>query len=111
MKIYLNLRQLPELQNLTVEQRRGVQRQFIGDRFFLFAGLAGGIGFCIALILSDVFSLSHWARECLGAGFGVCGFLAFCHYELNRLRPNIAKYVFVYFASKGEGLSALGKSI
>jgi hypothetical protein len=101
MNIYFNLRRrLPELRKLTTEQRRGVQRIFQGDRFFLFAGLAGGIGLCIALISTRIFDLS---REVAGVLMTVCSlscYIAFLQYQVKRLRPRIAEYVFIHFRPK-----------
>lgn len=100
MNIYFSPYKLPELHNLTTEQRAGVVRRFFGERFFVFAGLAGGIGSCVALILSDVLDLSHWPRAFLIAALSLCGFFAFGRYEMKRLRSKITDYVFIHFSRK-----------
>jgi hypothetical protein len=100
MNIYFSPYKLPELKNLTAEQRRGVVRRYCGDRYFVFAALAGGIGSCVALIMSDVLYLSHWPKAVLMVVLYLCGHIAFCHYDMKRLRPKIADYVFIHFCPK-----------
>lgn len=100
MSIYFSPYQLPELHNLTAEQRAGVVRRFFGDRFFVFAGLAGGIGLGVGYILSDVLNLSYWHRAFLIAALSLCGSFAFGRYEMKRLRSKIADYIFIHFSRK-----------
>jgi hypothetical protein len=88
------------MRSLTEEQRRGVVRIFFGDRFFLFGGLAGCIGLCVALILSSVLDVSYWPKAFLTVVFWFCGSVVFSHFEMKRLRPKIADYVFIHFQQK-----------
>jgi hypothetical protein len=96
MRIYLNPRFIPELQNLTVEQRRGVNHRFFGTQYGGRVGLAGSAGFLVATALSPVLDLSFWPRSAVTVLMSFLAAIVYNHYALRRLRPEIASYVFVH---------------
>jgi hypothetical protein len=97
MNVCILPRQLPEMRSLTTDQQRGVMRRFFSERYFVFCGLAGVIGMCVAYILSDMLQLSFWPRGVLMAAFYLLASGACSQYEMRRLRPKIADYVFIHF--------------
>lgn len=97
MNFYCIPRQLPELQDLTPEQRRGVMRRFFGERFLIFGGLSGGIGLCVALVVADLLGFSYWPSGVLAVAFYLLGFATFSCYKMNRVRPKITEYVSIHF--------------
>jgi hypothetical protein len=100
MKIYLNPRCIPELQNLTLEQRKGVIHRFFGAQYGAKAGLAGSAGFLVAIALSSVVDFSFWPRVAAPVLMAVLAGIAYNHYAVKRLRPHIAGYIYIHFRRK-----------